>query len=85
MCLACAASLLLQALLLALPCRDGYLARQQEGELKYMLAFASPARALEWALLLQVGGRRCLVVKQISGWREERQAAQAAAIRFSGA
>jgi hypothetical protein len=43
----------------ALPCRegrpDGYLARQQEGELKYMLAFASPARALEWALLLQVG------------------------------
>ncbi|WIA42187.1 hypothetical protein OEZ86_009450 [Tetradesmus obliquus] len=46
-------SRLMQALLLALPCRDGYLARQQEGELKYMLAFASPARALEWALLLQ--------------------------------
>jgi hypothetical protein len=50
---------LLQAMLLALPCRegrrDGYLARQQEGELKYMLAFASPVRALEWALLLQVG------------------------------
>ncbi|KAF6257722.1 hypothetical protein COO60DRAFT_1203083 [Scenedesmus sp. NREL 46B-D3] len=50
-------SRLMQALLLALPCRegrpDGYLARQQEGEFKYMLAFSSPARALEWALLLQ--------------------------------
>jgi hypothetical protein len=55
--------LLPQALLLALPVRDGrpdgYLARQQEGELKYMLAFASPARALEWVLLLQVRGRGC--------------------------
>lgn len=45
-------------LLMALPDRDGrqdgYLCRQQEGVLKYMLAFREPARALEWALLMQV-------------------------------
>lgn len=34
--------------------QDGYLCRQQEGVLKYMLAFREPARAVEWALLLQV-------------------------------
>eukprot|EP00878_Enallax_costatus_P033120 GHUV01036507.1.p1 GENE.GHUV01036507.1~~GHUV01036507.1.p1 ORF type:complete len:715 (+),score=212.45 GHUV01036507.1:3-2147(+) len=33
--------------------QDGYLWRQQEGELKYLLAFREPAKAVEWALLLQ--------------------------------
>jgi hypothetical protein len=31
----------------------GYLCREQEGELKYMLAFPSAAAALEWCLLVQ--------------------------------
>ncbi|GIL61956.1 hypothetical protein Vafri_16318 [Volvox africanus] len=31
----------------------GYLCRLQDGDLKYMVAFASPEAALEWALLLQ--------------------------------
>jgi hypothetical protein len=32
---------------------EGYLCREQPGDLKYMVAFASPSAALEWALLLQ--------------------------------
>eukprot|EP00878_Enallax_costatus_P019307 GHUV01020367.1.p1 GENE.GHUV01020367.1~~GHUV01020367.1.p1 ORF type:complete len:869 (+),score=259.19 GHUV01020367.1:252-2609(+) len=48
---------IMQLLLMAMPERDGhqdgYLCRQQEGVLKYMLAFREPARAVEWALLLQ--------------------------------
>jgi hypothetical protein len=56
--------LLLQVLLAALPeadgqC-DGYLCREQEGDMKYMLAFREPSRALQWCLLVQVGGRRVL-------------------------
>jgi hypothetical protein len=31
----------------------GYLCREQEGELKYMLAFSSAGRALQWCLLVQ--------------------------------
>eukprot|EP00775_Hariotina_reticulata_P001620 gene1620-1960_t len=31
----------------------GYLCRMQEGDLKYMLAFASARGALEWCLLVQ--------------------------------
>ncbi|GLI65643.1 hypothetical protein VaNZ11_009242 [Volvox africanus] len=31
----------------------GYLCRLQDGDLKYMVAFATPQAALEWALLLQ--------------------------------
>jgi len=42
----------MQAVLLALP--DGYLCREQEGELKYMLAFQEPTRAAEWCLIMQV-------------------------------
>jgi hypothetical protein len=48
----------MQVALLALPERDGrsdgYLCREQEGELKYMLAFRDSARAVEWCLLVQV-------------------------------
>jgi hypothetical protein len=48
----------LQVALLALPERDGrsdgYLCREQEGELKYMAAFRDSARAVEWCLLVQV-------------------------------
>jgi hypothetical protein len=43
---------LLQAVLLALP--DGYLCREQDGVLKYMLAFREAARAAEWCILMQV-------------------------------
>lgn len=51
----------LQVLLAALPEADGsqgdgYLCREQEGEMKFMLAFREPSRALEWCLLVQVGG-----------------------------
>eukprot|EP00775_Hariotina_reticulata_P005277 gene5277-5512_t len=42
---------IMQAVLLALP--DGYLCREQEGELKYMLAFQEPTRAAEWCLIMQ--------------------------------
>jgi hypothetical protein len=52
------ACVLLQVALLALPERDGrsdgYLCREQEGELKYMAAFRDSARAVEWCLLVQV-------------------------------
>jgi hypothetical protein len=47
-----------QVALLALPERDGrsdgYICREQEGELKYMIAFRDSARAVEWCLLVQV-------------------------------
>eukprot|EP00775_Hariotina_reticulata_P005600 gene5600-5838_t len=42
---------LMQAVLLALP--DGYLCREQDGVLKYMLAFKEAARAAEWCILMQ--------------------------------
>eukprot|EP00775_Hariotina_reticulata_P010840 gene10840-10996_t len=42
---------LMQALLLCM--QDGYLCREQEAVLKYMVAFRDPARAVEWCLLLQ--------------------------------
>eukprot|EP00775_Hariotina_reticulata_P005596 gene5596-5834_t len=42
---------LMQATLLALP--DGYLCREQDGVLKYMLAFKEAARAAEWCILMQ--------------------------------
>jgi hypothetical protein len=32
----------------------GYLCRVQEGDMKFMVAFASPVTALEWCLLVQV-------------------------------
>ena len=32
---------------------QGYLCREQDGEFKYMIAFETPAGALEWCLLLQ--------------------------------
>lgn len=50
---------LVQALLSRVP-RDalrrlgGYLCRVQEGDMKFMVAFASPVTALEWCLLVQV-------------------------------
>eukprot|EP00775_Hariotina_reticulata_P004431 gene4431-4686_t len=47
----CALRWMMQVLLLALP--DGYLCREQEGVLKYMLAFRSPGQAAQWCLLLQ--------------------------------
>lgn len=34
----------------------GYLCRVQEGDMKFMVAFASPVTALEWCLLVQVCG-----------------------------
>eukprot|EP00775_Hariotina_reticulata_P013223 gene13223-13354_t len=46
-----ALSKVMQVVLLALP--DGYLCREQEGALKYLLAFKEPARAAEWCLLMQ--------------------------------
>eukprot|EP00775_Hariotina_reticulata_P007361 gene7361-7572_t len=42
---------LMQATLLALS--DGYLCREQEAVMKYMLAFSGPARAAEWCLVMQ--------------------------------
>lgn len=36
----------------------GYLCRVQEGDMKFMVAFASPVTALEWCLLVQVSGLR---------------------------
>lgn len=51
---------LLHVLLMALPeqmgPQDGYMCREMPGELKYMVAFREPARAVEWALMLQVRG-----------------------------
>jgi hypothetical protein len=32
----------------------GYLCRVQEGDMKFMVAFADPLTALEWCLLVQV-------------------------------
>lgn len=43
---------LLQALLLSLP--DGYLCREQEAVLKYMVAFQEPTKAMEWCIMMQV-------------------------------
>jgi hypothetical protein len=40
----------------ALPGRDGYLCRSHE--LKYMVAFESPVRAVQWCLLVQVRSAR---------------------------
>ena len=45
--------MVLQALLLSFS--DGYLCREQEGVLQYMLAFREPARAAEWCMVVQVG------------------------------
>lgn len=48
------ARLLRRVLLAALDAvPGGYLCREQEGELKYMLAFPSAAAALQWCLLVQ--------------------------------
>lgn len=48
-----------QVLLAALPAsdgvRDGYLCREQECDMRYMVAFRNTTRALEWCLLVQVG------------------------------
>jgi len=33
----------------------GYLCRVQEGDMKFMVVFASPVTALEWCVLVQVG------------------------------
>lgn len=38
----------------ALPTGDGYLCRQMETELKYMLVFQQPEAALQWFLLVQI-------------------------------
>ncbi len=35
----------------------GYLVRVQEGDLKFMVCFASPVGALEFCLIMQVGAR----------------------------
>jgi hypothetical protein len=43
----------------------GYLCRVQEGDMKFMVAFASPVTALEWCLLVQV----CRVCRDVSGRR----------------
>lgn len=47
-----------QVLLAALPEQDGqpagYLCRQQEQCMRFMLAFSQPTRALEWCLMMQV-------------------------------
>ena len=48
---ACAAAL--AAVRAAAPRGTGYLCREQEGELKYMVAFSTPRAALEWCLVLQ--------------------------------
>jgi len=50
----------LQATLLSLP--DGYLCREQEAVMKYLLAFREPARAAEWCLMMQVGYCKCSAV-----------------------
>lgn len=34
--------------------KDGYMCRQQEGVLKYMVAFKEPTKAAEWCIMLQV-------------------------------
>ena len=38
-----------------LPGGDGYMCRCHEPDLKYLVAFESPVRAVQWCLLLQVG------------------------------
>jgi hypothetical protein len=47
-----------QVVLAALPLADGqpagYMCREQECDMKFMLAFKEPSRALEWCLLVQV-------------------------------
>jgi hypothetical protein len=37
-----------------LPGGDGYMCRCHEPDLKYMVAFESPVRAVQWCLLVQV-------------------------------
>lgn len=48
-----------QVLLAALPesdgVRDGYLCREQECDMRFMVCFRETTRALEWCLLVQVG------------------------------
>ena len=39
-----------------LPGGDGYMCRCHEADLRFMVAFESPVRAVEWCLLVQVGG-----------------------------
>lgn len=52
-----------QVLLAALPEQDGqpagYLCRQQEQCMRFMLAFSQPTRALEWCLMMQVRAAGC--------------------------
>jgi hypothetical protein len=55
--------------------RDGYLCRCQEADLKYMVAFASPHKAVQWCLLVQV--RRLVLVVVGCG----RRGASASAVR----
>lgn len=38
----------------SLPGGDGYLCRCQEADLKYMVAFEQPHKAVQWCLLVQV-------------------------------
>lgn len=40
--------------LMAMPGGDGYLCRCQEADLKYMIAFENPHRAVQWCLAVQV-------------------------------
>lgn len=46
------------------PGGDGYMCRTQDGDLKYMAAFAAPHRAVQWCLLVQVRVLGCYVVLQ---------------------
>lgn len=49
----------------------GYLCRSDEGQLRFMLAFAAPADALEWCMVAQVGCWLCVVQARVQarGWR----------------
>jgi hypothetical protein len=40
-----------------LPGGDGYMCRCHEPDMKYMVAFESPVRAVQWCLLVQVGAK----------------------------
>jgi hypothetical protein len=47
-------------LMSGLPGGDGYICRCHEPDLKYMVAFRSHVRAVQWCLLMQVGSVSCI-------------------------
>jgi hypothetical protein len=74
-----------------LPGGDGYMCRCHEADLRFMVAFESPVRAVEWCLLVQVGCWVGRVLSKLSEggskegrgcWLHERDAARRDKFKF---